>query len=90
MEFLRALNWVQIIAIATAAGSIFFAVKQYLPAMPALSLGKASAEDDDVADLHALKRLEARAVRSACPKLQEAVRAVEVCFFNHGSKPVEA
>ncbi len=84
MDWLQSLSWMQIAAIAGAVVLAIVALRDKLPGLPSLPSVSKTAEDPDVADLHALKRLEARAERSNCPKLKQAVRDVEVCFFNHG------
>lgn len=68
--------------------------EKWLPLIQKLKGSKAvvpvgPSEDEDVSDVLALHLLQARAKRSGCPKLQGAVREVEVCFFNH-AEPVEA
>lgn len=85
IAFLQSLNWVQIAAIVSAIGAAFFGVKDKLPALPSLGLSKPEPVDEDVADLQAMKRLEARAARSGCKKFAAAVRETEVCFFNNGT-----
>lgn len=45
-------------------------------------------DDEDVTDVLALHAIQARAKRSGCPKLQAAVRDLEVCFFNHSEPTI--
>jgi hypothetical protein len=86
LTWLQSLNWTQIAAMIAAIAATYFGVKDKLPAVPGLTgLLKATPEDEDIADLQAMKRLEARAKRSSCPKFKEAVRTTEVCFFNRGA-----
>jgi hypothetical protein len=87
ITWLQSLNWTQIAAIAVALASVFFGVKDKLPALKGLlPSSKAEPVDEDVADLAAIKRLEARAERRGCPKLAEAVAVVETNFFNRAPK----
>ena len=61
-----------------ALGGVISKLKRTVP-MPAPT----TVTNDDHADLEAMLRLQKRADKSGCPKFQEAVRACEVCFFNH-------
>jgi hypothetical protein len=92
---LSSLNWSQWVAIAVAVLSAFFAVKDKLPSLklPRILPGRTAPAaaptadvDVDVLDLGAIKRLEDRAERRGCPKMQEAVRALEAVFFNKAAK----
>jgi hypothetical protein len=72
------------------AGVLVITSDKWLPWLKGLTFkGKqVPNEDADVTDVAGLHLLQARAKRSGCPKLQAAVREVELCFFNH-AEPVE-
>lgn len=87
-SFLQTIDWTQFGKWGAIIGLVVYLFRDKIPAVKAIVASKVgvSAEDPDVADLAAIKRLEARAERRGCPKLADAVQAVEANFFNRAAK----
>ncbi len=73
------------------AGVLTITSDKWLPLIKGLKFKNAEVPSDDVdiLDLLALKRLQARALRSGNKEFQSEVRDVDVCFFNPADPPAE-
>lgn len=84
LDLLSQIDWTQFggwgLIVAGVLAMFRDKIKKAVPALAGLN--PFGAGDVDVADLAAVKQLEARAERRGCPKLANAVSEVEVCFFN--------
>jgi hypothetical protein len=87
-SFLQTIDWTQFGKWGAIIGLVVFLFRDKIPAVQGLIASKVAGveEDPDVADLTAIKRLEARAERRGCQKLAEAVSVVETNFFNKAAK----
>ncbi len=71
------------------AGVLTITSDKWLPLikLPKFKAAEVPSDEVDTLDLLALKRLQARALRSGNKEFQTELRDVEVCFFNHGEAP---
>jgi hypothetical protein len=71
------------------AGVLTITSDKWLPLIKGLKFKAAEVPSDEVdtLDLLALKRLQARALRSGNKEFQTELRDVEVCFFNPADPP---
>lgn len=71
------------------AGVLVITSDKWLPLikMPSFKAAEVPSDEVDTLDLLALKRLQARALRSGNKEFQTELRDVEVCFFNPADPP---
>lgn len=71
------------------AGGLIVTSDKWLPLikLPSFKAAEVPSDEVDTLDLLALKRLQARALRSGNKEFQTELRDVEVCFFNPADPP---